>query len=439
MQYKPHDYQTYATEFVIQHPECGLLLSMGLGKSVITLTALWELIMDYFELGRVLVIAPLRVARSTWPAEIEKWDHLHGLTYSVVVGTEKERREALARPAFLYIINRENVPWLIENKLFSFDCICIDELSSFKNHQSKRFKALRKVRPQVKRVIGLTGTPAPNGLIDLWAQINILDMGQRLGRFIGGYRERYFTPDKRNRDVIFSYKPKEGAEEAIYKQISDICISMQAADHLKMPDLITSNVEVVMSDKEREAYDKLKSDLILPLEGGDIDAQSAVGLSNKLLQMASGAVYDENGTVRKIHERKMEALEDLVEAANGNPVLVAVWYQNSKQVLQDKFGAVLIDTSEDIANWNAGKIPVALIHPASAAFGLNIQEGGCHLIWYDLIWSLELYQQTNARLYRQGQRQTVTIQHIVTKNTIDEDVLHALEVKIPLRKHYFLQ
>ncbi len=429
MQYKPHDYQTYATEFVIQHPECGLLLSMGLGKSVITLTALWELILDYFELGRVLVIAPLRVARSTWPAEIEKWDHLHGLTYSVVVGTEKERREALARPAFLYIINRENVPWLIENKLFSFDCICIDELSSFKNHQSKRFKALRKVRPQVKRVIGLTGTPAPNGLIDLWAQINILDMGERLGRFIGGYRERYFTPDKRNRDVIFSYKPKEGAEEAIYNQISDICISMQAADHLQMPDLVTSNVEVVMSDQERRAYDQLKTDLILPLEGGDIDAQSAVGLSNKLLQMASGAVYDENGVVRKIHERKLDALEDLIEAANGNPVLVAVWYQNSKQVLQEKFGAVLIDTSEDIANWNAGKISVALIHPASAAFGLNIQEGGCHLIWYDLIWSLELYQQTNARLYRQGQKHTVTIQHIVTKNTIDEDVLRALESK----------
>ena len=429
MQYKAHDYQAYASEFIVTHPACGLLLDMGLGKTVITLSALWELLLDYFEVGRVLIIAPLRVARDTWPKEIAKWEHLEGLTYSVVVGSEKERRAALAKPAFIYIINRENVSWLIDNGYFRFDCIVVDELSSFKSHQSKRFKSLRKVRPTVKHVIGLTGTPAPNGLIDLWAQINILDMGERLGRYIGGYRERYFVPDKRNRDVVFSYKPKEGAEEAIYEKISDICVSMKAADHLNMPELITSNVEVEMSEKEQKMYDDLKSDLILPFEGGDIDAQSAVGLSNKLHQMANGAVYDENGGVRVIHDRKLDVLEDLIEAANGKPVLIAYWFKHDRDRIIERFGAVPIDKSEDITKWNEGKIPIAIIHPASAGHGLNLQEGGCHLIWFGLTWSLELYQQCNARLWRQGQKRTVTIQHLVTKGTIDEDVLLALECK----------
>ena len=429
MQYKAHDYQAYASEFIITHPACGLLLDMGLGKTVITLSALWELLLDYFEVGRVLIIAPLRVARDTWPKEIAKWEHLEGLTYSVVVGSEKERRAALAKPAFIYIINRENVSWLIDNGYFRFDCIVVDELSSFKSHQSKRFKSLRKVRPTVKHVIGLTGTPAPNGLIDLWAQINILDMGERLGRYIGGYRERYFVPDKRNREVVFSYKPKEGAEAAIYEKISDICVSMKAADHLNMPELIVSNVEVEMNEKEQKMYDDLKSDLILPFEGGDIDAQSAVGLSNKLHQMANGAVYDENGGVRVIHDRKMDVLEDLIEAANGKPVLIAYWFKHDRDRIIERFGAVPIDKSEDITKWNEGKIPIAIIHPASAGHGLNLQEGGCHLIWFGLTWSLELYQQCNARLWRQGQKRTVTIQHLVTKGTIDEDVLLALECK----------
>ena len=427
--YKPHDYQEYATEFIISHPACGLLLSMGLGKTIITLTALWQLLLDYFEVGRVLIIAPLRVSKDTWPKEIVKWDHLKGLTYSVVVGSEKERREALSCPAFVYIINRENVTWLIENGYFHFDCVVIDELSSFKSHQSKRFKSLRKVRPMVKRVVGLTGTPTPNGLIDLWAQINLLDMGERLGRFIGGYRDRYFMPDKRNRDVIFSYKPREGAEAAIYDKISDICVSMKATDHLNMPELIVSNVEEEMSEKEQKLYDSLREDLILPLEGGDIDAQSAVGLSNKLHQMANGAVYDENGKVRWIHDRKLDALEDLIEAANGNPVMIAYWFKHDRDRLIERFGAVPIDKSEDITRWNEGKIPVAIIHPASAGHGLNLQEGGCHLIWFGLTWSLELYQQCNARLWRQGQKETVTVQHIITKGTIDEDVLLALENK----------
>lgn len=429
MQYVPHDYQRYAQEFIIEHPACGLLLDMGLGKTVITLSALWELLLDYFEVGRVLVIAPLRVAKDTWPKEIEKWEHLNGLTYSVVVGSEKERREALNRKAFIYIINRENVTWLVENGLFHFDCVVLDELSSFKNHQSKRFRNMRKARSGIRHVIGLTGTPAPNGLIDLWAQMNLLDMGERLGRFIGGFRERYFIPDQRSREVVFSYKPKEGAEDAIYEKISDICISMKAMDYLNMPKLVLSNVEVEMNEKEQQLYDQLKTDLIIPFADGDIDAASAVGLSNKLHQMANGAVYDENGKVRFVHDRKLDAIEDLIEAANGNPVLIVYWFQHDRERLLEKFHATAIDQSEDITKWNKGEIAVGIMHPASAGYGLNLQEGGCHLIWMGLTWSLELYQQCNARLWRQGQTKTVIIQHVITKGTIDEDVLKALEKK----------
>lgn len=429
MKYSPHSYQQYATKFIINHKACGLFLDMGLGKTIITLTALWSLVLDYFEVGRVLIIAPLRVARDTWPREIEKWEHLKGLSYSVVVGSEKEREAAINRKAFVYIINRENVSWLVENKMFKFDMVVIDELSSFKSNKAKRFKSLRKVRGSLKRIVGLTGTPAPNGLIDLWPQINLLDMGERLGRFIGGFRERYFVPDKRNRDIIYSYKPKEGAEDAIYKKISDICISMKASDQLKMPKLLVSNYEVNMSEKEKQMYDTLKKDLILPFKDGDIDAASAVGLSNKLCQMANGAVYDENGKVREIHTRKLEALEDIIEAANGKPVLIAYWFKHDKDRLIKRFNAVSIDKNEDIARWNKGEIPVAIIHPASAGHGLNLQEGGCHLIWFGLTWSLELYKQCNARLWRQGQKETVVIQHIVTKGTIDEDIIKALNAK----------
>lgn len=434
MQYKPHDYQEYAKNFILEHPASGLLLDCGLGKTVITLSALWELVLDYFLIGKVLIIAPIRVGRDTWPAEIEKWDHLKGLSYSVVIGTEKERRAALMKPAFLYIINRENVAWLVDNKLFDFDCVVIDELSSFKNWQSKRFRALRKVRARVKYVIGLTGSPAPNGLIDLWAQVNLLDMGERLGRYIGGYRERYFLPDKRSRDVIFSYKPKEGAEDAIYEAISDICVSMKANDYLQMPDLIESNVMVEMDEKERKIYDQLKADLIVPFPDGDIDAASAVGLSNKLLQMANGACYDENGKVRAIHARKLDALEDLIEAANGKPMLVAYWFKHdleqiTKRLEQLKVEYARIDSPGSIEMWNRGEFAVGLIHPASAGHGLNLQEGGCHLVWYSQSWSLELTQQCNARLYRQGQKYPVTIQHIICKDTIDEDVIRALESK----------
>lgn len=429
MKYEPHDYQIYAEQYLESHPVAALFLDCGMGKTATVLTAIWNLALDSFEIGRVLVIAPLRVARDTWPAEIEKWDHLKGLTYSVVTGSEKERCAALKRRAIIYIINRENVTWMIENELFRFDAVVIDELSGFKSWQSKRFKALRRVRGSVKRIYGLTGTPAPNGLMDLWAEIGILDQGERLGRFIGKYRETYFVPDKRNQQMIFSYKPKDGAKEEIYQKISDICISMQSEDHLKMPELIESKVEVAMSPEEKEKYDRLKKDMFLELPGGDIDPASAVGLSNKLHQMADGAVYDENGKVRRFHSRKYEALEDLIEASNGKPILIAYWFQFDRDELIKRFGAVPIDTSSDIQRWNAKEIPVAMIHPASAGHGLNLQSGGSHLVWLSTVWSLELLQQTNARLFRQGQKEPVVIQHIVTRGTVDEDVMAAVEKK----------
>lgn len=384
MKYVPHEYQEYAKEFIVGRKVSALFLDCGLGKTVITLTAIWELLLDYFEIRRVLVIAPLRVSRDTWSGELKKWDHLSGIVMSLVLGSEKERRAALNRRANVFVINRENVEWLVENYRWDFDMVVIDELSSFKSHKVKRFKALKKVRPMVKRMVGLTGTPAPNGLIDLWAEIGILDMGQRLGRFIGGYRERFFVPDKRSREMVFSYKPREGAEEAIYSLISDICISMKAGDYLDMPECIYNQVEVTMSEKERKLYGQLEKDMLLPFADGDIDAVNAAALSGKLIQMANGAVYDENGNVKHIHDRKLEALEDLVEAANGKPVLIAYWYKHDLDRIKKRTGAVALDTADDMQRWNAGEIPVAVIHPASAGHGLNLQAGGSTLVWFGL-------------------------------------------------------
>lgn len=429
MKYKAHDYQQYATEFVLEHPYCGLILDMGLGKSVITLTALWDLILDSFDCGRVLVVAPKRVAEDTWPKELAKWDHLRGLTYSLVMGNEKERRQALMKRAFIYIINRENVSWLVENYRWDFDTLVIDELSSFKSAKAQRFRALKKVRPLIKRVIGLTGTPSPNTLIDLWPQIYLLDMGQRLGRFVTHYRERFFVPDKRNREMVYSYKPREGAEQRIYELIGDICISMKAADHLKMPDLIANRIDIQLNQQERKLYDTLKKDMVLKLKDGEIDAVNAAALSGKLLQMAGGAVYDSEGRTLRIHDRKLDMLEDLIEAANGKPLLVAYWYKHERDRIQERFQVREILTSKDIDDWNAGKIPVALMHPASVGHGINLQQGGSTLVWFGLTWSLELYQQTNARLWRQGQKHAVVIQHLVTAGTHDEDVMRALERK----------
>ena len=433
MRYVPHDYQRYATDFILAHPEAAILLDMGLGKSVISLTAIWELCLNRFEIGRVLVIAPLRVARDTWPAEIQKWDHLRGLTYSVVVGTEKERRAALMRSASVFILNRENVQWLVEDSgiPFAFDMIVIDELSSFKSWQAKRFKSLLKVRPDVKRIVGLTGTPSSNGLMDLWAEFRILDLGKRLGRFITHYRDAFFLPDKRNQQQVFTYKPRPGAEEEIYRRISDMTISMRATDHLKMPERVENRVVVRMDDREREIYDRMKADLIVQIKGQEIDAVNAASLSGKLCQMANGASYTEDHSVVQIHDQKLDALEDLIEGANGKPLLVAYWFKHDLARIQKRFPqAREIRTSKDITDWNAGDIPVALIHPASAGHGLNLQAGGNTLVWFGLTWSLELYQQTNARLWRQGQTAgTVIIHHIITEDTIDERIMDALERK----------
>ena len=432
MKFSPHDYQAYAIDYIKAHPIAAVLLDMGLGKTVISLTAIADLLFDSFEAHRVLVIAPLRVARDTWPAEIEKWEHLQQLTYSVVVGTPKERRAALMAGADITIINRENLQWLIEDSGFPFDydMVVIDELSSFKNHQSKRFQALMKVRPKVKRIIGLTGTPSSNGLMDLWAEFKLLDMGQRLGRFISQYRNNYFLPDKRNGQIIYSYKPMPYAEDAIYRKISDVTISMKSTDHLKMPELISSKYEVRLSEEERVRYEELKSQLVLQLPEGEVTAANAASLTGKLVQLANGAIYSDDGDTVEFHNRKLDALEDIIEAANGKPLLVAYWFKHDLERIKQRFDVREIKSSKDITDWNSGKIPVAVIHPASAGHGLNLQAGGSTLIWFGLTWSLELYQQTNARLWRQGQTAgTVVIQHIITKGTIDERILKALSRK----------
>ena len=431
MKYKAHEYQEYATKFIEENEESAVFLECGLGKSVITLTAIKNL-MARGEVSRVLVVAPLRVGKTTWPEEISKWDHLTGLTYAVAIGNVAERLNALKAQADITIINRENVEWLIDKSgmPFDYDMLVIDELSSFKSFKAKRFKALLKVRPQITRVVGLTGTPSSNGLMDLWAEFRLLDLGERLGRYITRYRLAYFTPDKRNAQVVFSYKPLPGAEERIYDKIDDITISMRASDYLKLPSLVMNTVVVEMGDKEKEIYDNLCDDMVVSLGESEIDAVNAASLSNKLLQMANGAVYGEEQSVHHIHDEKLNALEDLIESANGKPVLVAYWFKHDLARIKAKFPFVReIKTDADIRAWNRGEIEVGVIHPASAGHGLNLQTGGSTLIWFGLTWSLELYQQTNARLYRQGQKNTVVIHHIVTKGTIDERVLKALEKK----------
>ncbi|HEL0822038.1 TPA: DEAD/DEAH box helicase [Streptococcus equi subsp. zooepidemicus] len=437
MEYKPHDYQKYATEFIVTHPVAAVILQMGLGKTVCTLDAINQLMYDSFEVRKVLVIAPLRVAKVTWSDEICKWKNLSHLRYSIAVGTEKERVAALNADADIYIINRENVQWLVEKSgvPFEYDMVVIDELSSFKNWNSKRFKAFMKVRPRVKRVVGLTGTPSPNGMMDLFAQFKCLDMGARLGRFITQYRNCYFVPDRMNGQIVYSYRLRPGAEKQIYDKISDITISMKALDHLKMPELIENRYPVYMDEKEAAMYDELRSDLILPYKEDEvITAANAAALSGKLCQMANGAVYSEGGDTVHIHDRKLEALEDIIEAAQG-PILLCYWFKHDLERIEKKLQELKVSfdritTEDSIRKWNAGKLDVGLIHPASAGHGLNLQQGGNVIVWFGLTWSLELYQQTNARLWRQGQsNKTVVVQHIVTAGTIDEDILDALTSK----------
>jgi SNF2 family DNA or RNA helicase len=434
LKYTPYPYQEYAKDFIIDKKRSALFLDCGLGKTVITLTAIVELLYDYFDVVKVLVIAPLRVAESTWDEEAYKWDHLRHLKISKVLGAEKERIKAINTKADIYIINRENVAWLVNlyKSNWTFDMVVIDELSSFKSHKAKRFKALRKVRPFIKRIVGLTGTPAPNGLIDLWPQIYLLDGGERLGKTITGFREKYFLPDKRNREIIFSYKPKDGAKEAIYEKLSDICVSMKAKDYLDLPERIDNFITVYLDDRAKGQYEQLERDLLLPLKDADVVANTAAILTNKLLQLSNGAVYDENKDVKEIHGAKLNALEDVIEAANGKPVLVFYYYKHDLMRIKEHLKNIRcreLKSPKDIEDWNKGNIKVLLAHPASAGHGLNLQAGGNIIVWFGLTFSLELYSQANARLYRQGQKETVIIHHLIAKGTIDEDVMKVLKNK----------
>ncbi len=432
-----HEYQKHAVRHIIEHPYCGLLMEMGLGKSVSTLTAIRQLMDDYLEVNKVLVIAPKRVAETTWSDEIEKWEHLGGIRISKILGTAKQRASALKADADIYLINRENVVWLVAKLqgYWPFDMLVIDELSSFKSAKSARFKALRLVRPKISRVVGLTGTPAPNGLIDLWSQIYLLDLGERLGKTITGYRIKYFHPGRSNGQVVFDYKLNSGSEEAIYKQIGDICISMKAEDYLQLPDRIDRTVEIHFPEKVMEKYLEFEKQQVLAMEDtdGDISAVNAAALSNKLLQYANGAIYDSERNVHEIHAEKLEALEEIVEAANGQPVLVFFSFRHDVSRIMTtlkKYHPKEIAGPEDVASWNAGKISVLLAHPAGAGHGLNLQAGGHIIVWFGLPWSSELYLQANARLYRQGQGKPVIVHHLIAKGTMDEDVVRALTDKV---------
>ena len=431
MRYVAHNYQNYAKDFILAHKVSALFLDCGLGKTITTLTAINELMYDSFEISKVLIIAPLRVAQSTWKEEIEKWDHLNLLRYSIVVGDEKERLKALKQNSDIYIINRENVDWLVTKSGidFNFDMLVIDELSSFKSNTSKRFKSLLKIRPYFERVVGLTGTPSSNGLMDLWAEFRVLDLGERLGRYITHYRNEYFLPDKSNGAVIFSYKPQLNAEERIYRRLADMTISMKSTEYLKMPELILNELEINLDEKDQMKYKKFKKEMVMTIQEKEIDAINAASLSNKLIQLANGSIYDDDKKFYEIHNKKLDKLEEIIESANGKPVLVAYWFKADKERIEKRFKVREIKTADDIKQWNMGMINLALIHPASAGHGLNLQSGGSTLVWFSLTWSLELYQQTNARLYRQGQKDTVVIHHLITKNTIDEDIMKSLKRK----------
>lgn len=436
MRFKPHNYQQFTIDFITNNPIAAILLDMGMGKTAITLMAIQYLMYETFEVNKVLVICPLRVTR-TWRDEIEKWEQLHGLRYSIVTGTATQRKKALSVDADIYIINRENVPWLVDKSgvPFAFDMVVIDELSSFKNHQTARHKALMKVRSGIQRIVGLTGTPASQGLGDLFAEFKVLDMGQRLGRFIGQYRLNYFRPDKVNGNIVYSYKLLPGAEEKIYEKIQDITISMKAVDFLDMPELISNEYPVYLDAEEMEKYESLKKDLILSTPEHEVTAANAASLVNKLSQMANGAVYTDDENTVTFHDKKLDALEDIIESANGKPLLVAYWFKHDYTRIVERLEKIgvrymKIDSDESITKWNNREIPVALIHPASAGHGLNLQQGGNTMVWFGITWSLELYQQCVCRLYRQGQSEgMVTIIHLISQGTIDEKIMKALSEK----------
>lgn len=432
MKFKAWPYQQHSINHIIEHEASGLFLDMGMGKTVSTLTAIDNLLF-LGDVCKILVIAPLRVAEDTWSTEVDKWDHLKHLRVSKILGTKRQREDAIKIEADIYVTNRENVEWLVTECFnnWIWDMVVIDELSSFKSAKAKRFRALKKVRPYVKRIVGLTGTPAPNSLIDLWPQVYLLDGGKRLGKTITGFKDRYFTPGRRNGYIVYNWELKEGAEESIQNKINDICISMSAKDYLDLPERIDNYIELNLSKKSMETYKKLEKYLVLELEEEDITAANAAVLTSKLLQLANGAIYSESKEVVKIHDEKIDKLEEIIDTSNGKPILVFYNFKHdfnriSEVLTKNKINYQTLNTSEDIKKWNEGKIQVALLHPASAGHGLNLQYGGNIIVWFGLTWSLELYQQANARLHRQGQKETVVIHHLIAKNTVDEDVIKAL-------------
>ncbi|MFD1203574.1 SNF2-related protein [Sporosarcina contaminans] len=434
MKFIPHNYQAYAINEVIEKPEIGLFLDMGLGKTVTTLTAITELLHNRFEVHKVLVIAPKRVAEDTWSRETEKWEHTKYLRVAKVLGPQKDRKAALEKKADLYVINRENVDWLVQHygKDWPFDMVVIDELSSFKSPSAKRFKQLRKVRPFIKRIVGLTGTPAPNSLIDLWPQVYLLDRGERLGTTITGYRNQYFNPGRRDpsKFIVYTWEPKDGAEEAIHERIGDICISMKAKDYLQLPERIDNVISVQLSPKERELYKRLERDKLLEFDGQDVVANNAAGLIGKLLQLSNGEIYDDTGETVHIHDRKLDALEEVIEESQGQPILLFYSYKHDRDRILERFKfAEELNQDDSISRWNKGEIPLLIAHPASAGHGLNLQDGGHIIVWFGLTWSLELYQQANARLDRQGQKNSVIVHHLLVEDSADEQVLKVLQGK----------
>ena len=443
MEFVPHDYQSYCTDKIIEIPNIALFLDMGLGKTVITLSAIKILKFERFALRKALVIAPKKVAEATWGIESRKWQHLQDLRVSVVLGSAAKREAALNTAADVYVINRDNVAWLVDyyfdpkhrDRVWPFDCVVLDESSSFKNHKAVRFKKLKTVRPRITRMIELTGTPTPHGLTDLWSQIYLLDGGKRLGRTISVYRDMFFLPDKRNGTTIWTYKPREGAQEAIYGLISDICVSMKASDYLTLPDCIMEEIPVMLDDKAKQAYKRLERDMLLQVDPESLVTANTAGvLTNKLLQLCDGAVYDEEGRAIMVHDCKLEAFMETVEQLNGQHALVFYNFQHDKARLLEALGKTGLhikcyEGAEDEQDWNAGKIDILLAHPASCAYGLNLQQGGHHIIWFGLTWSLELYQQANKRLHRQGQEHPVIVHHLIVQGGVDEDVMKALSGK----------
>lgn len=434
MKFKPHAYQEYAIRRVVEQEKVGLFLDMGLGKTVITLTAIAQLIED-FAVGKVLVIAPLRVAQTVWATEVQKWDHLQFLRVSKILGGYESRMAGLNTPADVYVINRENVAWLVSELRgkWPFDMVVIDELSSFKNRSSERFKALRRVLPKVRRLVGLTGTPAPNGLMDLWSQIYLLDQGERLGRTLTAYRDAFFTPGKRNGNIVFEWRLKPFAEEEIYRRLDGLCVSMKSGHHLDMPECIFNVVPVVLGT-ERVLYKEMEKEQVIELAGQDITAANAAAAAGKLMQITGGAVYDEAGRYQKTGSAKLDALSEIIESAQGKPVLVFYQFRHElPRLLEAIPKAVELKSEKDVAKWNKGGIPVLLAHPASAGHGLNLQQGGHIMVWYTLTWNLEHYQQACKRLHRQGQRETVIIHHLVAEGTIDEKIMRVLEGKASIQ------